>query len=87
MRLAQAIKRRLHRDIVADPVLHGRVLNLYLNGELIPFDQLKNAAEGWGWANPEKSAIDLYGGACSAFKTNRKTSINVEFGCPAVVLL
>jgi hypothetical protein len=36
MRLAHAIKRRLHRDIVADPVLHGRVLNLYLNGEQYP---------------------------------------------------
>src|SRR6185436_11105376 len=31
-----AIKRRLHRDIVADPVLHGLVLNLYLNGEAYP---------------------------------------------------
>jgi hypothetical protein len=32
----QSIKRRLHRDIVADPVLHGMVLNLYLNGERYP---------------------------------------------------
>lgn len=30
------IKRQLHRDIVADPVLHARVLNLYLNGEAYP---------------------------------------------------
>jgi hypothetical protein len=29
-------KRRLHREIVADPVLHGLVLNLYLNGEQYP---------------------------------------------------
>jgi hypothetical protein len=36
MHLIQGIKRRLHRDIVADPVLHGRVLNLYLNGEQYP---------------------------------------------------
>ena len=36
MNLVRAIKRRLHRDIVADPVLHGRVLNLYLNGEEYP---------------------------------------------------
>jgi len=36
MGLVAAIKRRLHRDIVADPVLHGRVLNLYLNGEEYP---------------------------------------------------
>lgn len=30
------IKRRLHRDICRDPVLHGLVLNLYLNGEEYP---------------------------------------------------
>ena len=36
MRLVRALKRRLHREIVADPVLHGRVLNLYLNGEQYP---------------------------------------------------
>jgi hypothetical protein len=36
MRLVDRIKQRLHRDIVADPVLHGLVLNLYLNGEQYP---------------------------------------------------
>lgn len=36
MRIIDGMKRRLHRDIVADPVLHGRVLNLYLNGEQYP---------------------------------------------------
>ena len=34
--MINTIKRRLHRDIVADPVLHGLVLNLYLNGERYP---------------------------------------------------
>ena len=36
MYLIDSIKRRLHRDIVADPVLHALVLNLYLNGERYP---------------------------------------------------
>lgn len=36
MQIVSGIKRRLHRDIVADPVLHARVLNLYLNGEQYP---------------------------------------------------
>jgi hypothetical protein len=36
MKLIDRIKSRLHRDIVADPVLHGMVLNLYLNGEQYP---------------------------------------------------
>jgi hypothetical protein len=30
------IKAQLHRDIAADPVTHGWVLNLYLNGERYP---------------------------------------------------
>jgi hypothetical protein len=36
MLIVDRIKRRLHRDIVADPVVHGLVLNLYLNGERYP---------------------------------------------------
>lgn len=36
MAAIDAIKRKLHREIVADPVLHGLVLNLYLNGEEYP---------------------------------------------------
>ena len=36
MSAIDAVKRRLHREIVADPVLHGLVLNLYLNGEEYP---------------------------------------------------
>ena len=34
--LVDTVKRRLHRDIVADPLLHGLVLNLYMNGERYP---------------------------------------------------
>lgn len=34
--IARTIKRHLHRDICRDPVLHGLVLNLYLNGEEYP---------------------------------------------------
>ena len=36
MNLITSTKRQLHRDICADPVLHGLVLNLYLNGEEYP---------------------------------------------------
>jgi hypothetical protein len=36
MMIVDRIKQRLHRDVVADPVLHGLVLNLYLNGEQYP---------------------------------------------------
>jgi hypothetical protein len=36
MFIVDALKRQLHRDIVADPAVHGAVLNLYLNGERFP---------------------------------------------------
>lgn len=36
MSAIDAIKRKLHREIAADPVLHALVLNLYLNGEEYP---------------------------------------------------
>lgn len=36
MFITRYTKRRLHRDICADPLLHGLVLNLYLNGEEYP---------------------------------------------------
>ena len=36
MRLVDGVKKQLHRDIVADPILHARVLNLYLCGEAYP---------------------------------------------------
>lgn len=61
--------------------------NLYLNGELIRFDQAKAKVDGWGWANAEQTEIELYGAACEAFKTNRKTSAIVEFGCEQVPVM
>jgi len=36
LNLITSTKKQLHRDICTDPVLHGLVLNLYLNGEEYP---------------------------------------------------
>jgi hypothetical protein len=56
-----AIKRKLHRDIVADPLLHGLVLNLYLNGEQYPHlvDDYFPIAVGaeWGLADSMRSHL------------------------------
>jgi len=55
MSAIDSIKRKLHREIVADPVLHGLVLNLYLNGEEYPHlvDDYFPIAVGseWGLGN------------------------------------
>jgi len=58
--------------------------NLYLNGEVIPFDKLGDKQSGWAWVDAEQTAAELYGDSCSAFKTNRRTSVVVEFGCAPI---
>jgi hypothetical protein len=61
--------------------------NLFLNGEQIGFDAMATKQNGWSWANPERTSIELYGDACMAFKTNRHTRVAVEFGCEPVVIM
>jgi len=60
--------------------------NLYLNGDTIPFDKDVLKGDGWGWVDTERTMIELYGPSCEGFKTNRRTSIVVEFGCPPEVV-
>jgi hypothetical protein len=63
-------------------------VNLYIDGEVIPFDASNAKQNGWGWLNPERTTITMYGESCTRFKNSRSTSIVVEFGCvPVVVVL
>ena len=62
-------------------------VNLYLNGEIVPFDKQTTQQSGWGWLDPEQSSIQLYGQSCDDFKNNRKTSVIVEFGCEQVIVI
>jgi hypothetical protein len=61
-------------------------VNLYLNGEAIPFDAKDQKKNGWGWANKAKTDIQMYGAACTDFKNNRITNLVVEFGCEVIPL-
>lgn len=60
--------------------------NLYLNGEVIPFDGMGAKQDGWAWVDAERTTVELYGPSCTAFKTNRRTSVVAELGCPAVTV-
>jgi hypothetical protein len=60
--------------------------NLFLNGETLPFDKAGTKQDGWNWVDAARTTVELYGASCTAFKTNRRTSVVVEFGCPPVVL-
>jgi len=61
--------------------------NLFLNGEAIPFDKQATKLNGWNWVDAARTTVELYGESCTAFKTNRRTSVVVEFGCPPIDLL
>jgi hypothetical protein len=60
--------------------------NIYLNGEVIPFDSMAAKQDGWAWVDADRTTVELYGPSCEAFKTNRRTSIVAEFGCPPVIV-
>jgi hypothetical protein len=57
-------------------------VNLYLNGEVVPYDE--TGENGWAWTSDERTDIELHGASCEAFKSNRKTSIVVELGCEQI---
>jgi len=56
-------------------------LNLYLDGEVVPFDEQATEQDGWGWLDPEQTVVQLFGSACEAFQNNRKSSVIVQLGC------
>jgi hypothetical protein len=60
--------------------------NLFLNGEAIGFDSKAAKQDGWSWIDAEQTTIELYGDACTSFKTSRKTRIVVEFGCEPTIV-
>ncbi len=62
-------------------------VNLYLNGQGIPYDHEHAGVEGWDWTDAQQEAIQLFGEACKSFKNNRRTSVIVELGCAPIVLL
>ncbi|MDB4985148.1 MAG: CglB [Myxococcaceae bacterium] len=62
-------------------------VNLYLNGEVIPFDQQNAKLKGWGWLDAAQTTVQLYGDSCASFENNRKTSVIVELGCASVLVI
>jgi hypothetical protein len=63
-------------------------VNLFIDGEQIPFDAQSAKQNGWGWANDARQTMLMYGEACTRFKKSRATNIVVEYGCvPQIVVL
>ena len=60
--------------------------SLFLDGEQIAFDALGAKQDGWAWTDQSQTAIELYGDACTSFKSSRHTNIVVEFGCMPVLV-
>ncbi|MET0286102.1 MAG: VWA domain-containing protein [Polyangiales bacterium] len=62
-------------------------VNLYLDGDVVPFDAAGTKQSGWGWKNPEQTELELYGPTCDGYKTSRTTSIVIEVGCEPIVVI
>jgi hypothetical protein len=60
--------------------------NLYVNGEQIGFDAKSTKLDGWNWVDAERTTAELFGEACTTFKTSRRTRVVVEFGCEPVII-
>lgn len=60
--------------------------NLFLDGEQIGFDAMGTKQDGWSWVDAAQTTIELYGSACTLFKTSPRTNIIVEFGCEQIVV-
>jgi hypothetical protein len=68
------------------PTVDKNRTNLFMNGDSIGFDSKRTKTAGWGWVDAGQTTVELYGEACTAFKTNRRTNIVAEFGCEQVVV-
>lgn len=60
--------------------------NLFLDGEQIGFDVMGTKQAGWAWLDEAQTAIELYGAACTSFKTSLRSNILVEFGCEQIIV-
>jgi hypothetical protein len=59
-------------------------VNLYLDGDVVPFDKSATKSDGWSWLDAARNSIELHGPTCERFKTSRSTSIVVEAGCAPI---
>jgi hypothetical protein len=69
-----------------DPSVDKDRTSLFLNGEQIGFDAMGAHADGWSWVDPERTAVELFGDACNAFKSSRRARLALEFGCEPVTV-
>ena len=63
---------------VSDPWL----VNLYLDGELLPMDP--EGRTGWGWAS--ETRIEFFGPPCNMIVSGTVDDIKATYGCPTFVL-
>jgi hypothetical protein len=85
MNIIDGIKRQFHRDLVADPVTHGWVLNLYLGGERYPQRVCDYFQSGFAPSRELSAQIDRH--AADEEKHSRLFAHGIEMlGQPVVEL-
>jgi len=61
---------------LSDPPDEPGFTNVYLDGELLPFDP----ADGWDWQTD--SVVELHGDACARLKKGEVAQVQIVSGCP-----
>jgi hypothetical protein len=68
------------------PDADHRRINLYMNGDVVPFDESCKHHVGWTWDDDAYRRIRLCSEACNALRADDSASVVAKFGCPAVVV-
>lgn len=69
-------------DATADP----DVVNFYLDGVPVPYDEGCAAATGWRWTDDTHLQVEFCGAACHDLVWGTVTEVSARFGCPTVLL-
>jgi len=61
-------------------VTEQELLNLYVNGEIIPLDPSNQ--NGWNWQG--ESLVQFFGEICDSISQNGEANVEATYGCPTV---
>jgi hypothetical protein len=67
-------------DASADP----DAVNLYFDGELLPYEPGCVTGTGWDWADEAHTRIQLCSGPCDELRAETVDNVKARFGCPSV---
>jgi len=73
-------------DFVPDVDVDYDEINVYADGEVVPFDESCDNGAGWDWGNAAMTQITLCPEACDNLKTGLWKIITATAGCPVIII-